>query len=94
MYAKHKYTFLGNICLLYLDVKSISQNSQVTTCATASFLLKLHGKETSVQLFSCEFCETFKNTFFIEHFRVTSYVGHGVVRDFLALLLIKDFKQY
>ena len=26
-------------------------------------------KEISAQVFSCEFCEVFKNTFFIEHLR-------------------------
>ena len=28
---------------------------------------KFTGKETLAQLFSCEFCEIFKNTLFIEH---------------------------
>ena len=35
----------------------ISQNSQENTCARVSFLIKL-------QVFSCEFCEISKNTFF------------------------------
>ena len=41
-----------------------------------SFLIKLLAlgcnfikKETLAQVFSCEFCEIFKNTFFIEHLR-------------------------
>ena len=29
-------------------------------------------KQTLAQVFSCEFCEMFKNTFFTEHFRVTA----------------------
>ena len=29
----------------------------------------LFKKETLVQVFSCEFCEIFENTFFIEHLR-------------------------
>ena len=29
---------------LYFDVKPISENSQETSCATASFLLKIHVK--------------------------------------------------
>ena len=41
----------------------ILQNSQENTCARASFLIKLK-KETLVQVFSCEFCEISKNTFF------------------------------
>ena len=29
-------------------------------------------KQTLTQVFSCEFCEIFKNTFFIEHLRATA----------------------
>ena len=48
----------------------ISQNSQENTCARASFLIVAGGacnfikKETLAQVFSCEFCEISKNTFF------------------------------
>ena len=44
----------------------ISQNSQENTCARVSFLIKL---QTLAQVFSCEFCEISKNTFFTEHLR-------------------------
>ena len=44
--------------------------------ARVSFLIKLQAeacnfikKETLAQVFSCELCETSKNTFFIEHLR-------------------------
>ena len=57
------YETFAHIYILYFDVKPISQNSQETTCAEASFLLKLYEKETPAQLFSWKFCETFKNTF-------------------------------
>ena len=45
-------------------------------------------KETHAQVFSCEFCEIFKNTFFREHLQETasehnSYTHHNV----------QDFKQ-
>ena len=53
------------ICLLYFDVKPILQNSQKTNCPIALFLLNLHEKETSAQLFHREFYETFKNTFLL-----------------------------
>ena len=43
----------------------ISQNSQENICARASFLLK----KRLAQVFSFEFCEISKNTFFIEHLR-------------------------
>ena len=47
------------------------QNSQENTCARICFLLKLQAnawnfieKETLSRVFSCEFCEIFKNNFF------------------------------
>ena len=47
-----------------------------------SFLIKLHvqafnfiTKETLAQLFSCEFCEISKNTFFTEHLWATASAG-------------------
>ena len=49
----------------------IPQNSHGNTCARVSFLIKLQArglhlieKETLSQVFSCEFCEIFKNPFF------------------------------
>ena len=56
------------------SVLKISQNLQENTCVRVSFLIKLQAeacnfieKETLAQVFSCEFWEIFKNTFFIEH---------------------------
>ena len=46
-----------------------SQISQENTCARVSFLINLQATEILAQVFSCEFCEIFKKTFFIEHFR-------------------------
>ena len=40
----------------------ISQNSQENTCARVSF--QFIKKETVAQVFSCEYCEISKNTFF------------------------------
>ena len=49
----------------------ISQISQENAFARVSFLIKLQAKtcnfirkETQAQMFSCEFCKNFKNTFF------------------------------
>ena len=65
----------------------MSQNSQGNTCARVSFLITLQAsgcnfisKKTVAQLFSCEFCEIFKNTFFTEHFWTTASVLYGVQR--------------
>ena len=44
----------------------ISQNSQKNSCATVSFL-------TKVQVFPCEFCKIFKNTFSTEHLRAIAF---------------------
>ena len=49
----------------------ISQNSQENNCAKVSFLINLQAsacnfikKETLAEVFSCEFCEISKSTFF------------------------------
>ena len=50
----------------------ISQNSEENTCVGVSILINLHTsalqlyqkKETSTQLFSCEFCEFLRTPFF------------------------------
>ena len=62
----------------------ISQNSQENTCAGVSFLIKLQAeacnfikKETLAQVFSYEFCEISKNTFF----RRTPLVAASVFRN-------------
>ena len=59
----------------------ISQNLQENTCVRVSFLIKLQAsvcnfikKETLALLFSCEFCEIPKSTFFTEHLWATAYV--------------------
>ena len=56
------------------------QNSQENTCARVSFVTYLQAsckfvkKETLTQVFSCEFCKIFKNTFFAEHLRTVASV--------------------
>ena len=59
----------------------ISQNSQKNTCARVSFLIKLQAselqlykKEALALVFSWEFFEIFKNTFFTEHLRTAASV--------------------
>ena len=49
----------------------ISQNSQENTCARVSFLINLQAWGLA-QVFSCEFCEISKNTFFTEHLWMTA----------------------
>ena len=56
-------------CSVKKVLQEISQNSHENTCAGVSFLIKLEvcnfiKKETVAQVFSCEFCEVSKKTFF------------------------------
>ena len=45
-------------------LKNFTKFTQEITCVEVPFLTKLQAWA----LFSCKFCETFKNTFFTEHF--------------------------
>ena len=66
----------------------ISQNSPESTCAKVSFLIKFNKvlkKEALAQVFSCEFCEDFKNIYYYrtslvaasEMSSLGTYLGHG-----------------
>ena len=66
------------MCFMKKVFLKISENSRENTSARFFYLIKLQGegkacdfikKEILAQVFSCEFCKIFKNTFFIEHFR-------------------------
>ena len=63
-------------------VLEISQNSQENTCARVSLLIKLQAsacnfikKETLTKVFSSEFYEISKNTFFTEHLWATASIN-------------------
>ena len=70
----------------------ISQYSQENTYARVYFLVKLQvdvcnliKKETLAQVFSCEFCEIFKNTYFTEHFwKTVSITGANAFLEIVA----------
>ena len=78
----------------------MSQNSQENNCTRISFLIKLQAsawglqscnfikKQTLALVFSCEFCEISKNTFFTEHLWTTASVNQIF---FWKLLTRKDF---
>ena len=67
----------------------ISQNSQESTCAKVSFLIKLQGnfikKETLAQVFSSEFYEISKNTF--------SYRTYPVVASVILVSWLWNYVQ-
>ena len=77
----------------------ILQNSQENTCVRVSFLIKLQvlKKETLTQVFSCEFCEISKNTFFREHLWATAFLNcavflhHKHSRGVLKIFLVSSF---
>ena len=66
-------------------ILKISQNPQENTCDGDSFIIKLQvkacnfiKKETLAQVFSCEFCGIFKNTFFYVTPLVTASVRESL----------------
>ena len=61
----------------------ISQNSQENTSAQACNFIK---KETLAKVFSCEFCEVSKNTFFYR----TPLVAASIWKSFDPLLAISQ----
>ena len=70
----------------------ISQHPQENTCTRVSFSIKLQAeaynyikKETLAQVFSCEFCEISKNTFFTEHLWDTASVIVVLWKSFILL---------
>ena len=78
MIINNKVFILSN--LLYLEAVTqmysvkkvfleILQSSQENTCVRASVLINFIKKETLSQVFSCEFCKIYKNTF---SYRTTS----------------------
>ena len=79
----------------------ISQYSQENTCARASFsqnnskrldtLIKY--SDTLAQVFSSEFCEIFKKTFFIEQLQTTASVDMVVI-IYNAVFVCFYFQSY
>ena len=54
----------------------ISQNSQENASTGVSFVIEFQAtllKNTSAQVFLCNFCEIFKSTFFAEYLRPTTF---------------------
>ena len=75
---------VARMCSVKKVLLEISQNSQENTCARVSFI----RKET---LFSCEFCEVSKNTFFYIKLLVAASDSHHVL--FLFEVTGKTKKQ-
>ena len=54
-----------------------------------SLFNKVAKKETLTQLFSCEFCEIFKNTFFTEQLLTTASVRSVIKNRQIVLLVLR-----
>ena len=54
------------------DFKSMETSFQHPACNYQVYVILDAKKETLAQLFSCEFCEISKNTFFTEHLWATA----------------------
>ena len=83
----------------------ISQNSLESTSARASFLIKMQAEtwnfikiEALGQVFSCEFWEIFKNTFFTRHLRSTAIAFFVCYRQtsvfFLCFIDLRCFVRF
>ena len=76
----------------------ISQNSQENTCTRASFFTKRHEawnfikKETLAQVFSYEFYEISKNTFFYRTHLVAASVFKKSEFTYVSFLVNKEFQ--
>ena len=74
----------------------ISQNSKENTCARVSFLIKLRTsacnfikKETLAKVFSCEFCEISKSTFF---YKTPPVAASKRNRHQISFLILNEFQ--
>ena len=65
----------GSVKKVFLE---ISQNSQENNCVGVSFFNK-ETQRDSTKVFSCEFCEIFKNTFFYKTPPVAVSVNVGLI---------------
>ena len=71
------YRCIHQMCSIKKGLLKISQNSQEISCAKVSvffFCFNFIEKETLALMFSCGFCEIFKNTYFEEHLRMAASV--------------------
>ena len=68
----------------------MSQNWQENNCVGVSFFNKVSGfspailwkKRTPTQVFSCEFCKMFEDTYFGKHLRTTTFVKNTLINTF------------
>ena len=73
LFSHHSHLFTPDICFTYLETLSYIFNSSFFFQSIFSkfILIFFFKKQTLVQVFSCEFCEIFKNTYFEKQLRTT-----------------------
>ena len=57
-----------------------SRNSQKNTCFGVFLIINFIKKETLTQVFSGEFCEFFRNTFFTKHLRANVFESQNFIK--------------
>ena len=79
-------------------VLEISQNLQEKTCTRVIFLNEVAAcrpatllKKRLTQVFSCEFCEIFKNTFFTEYLWTTASIIIWIFTEICLVILSTRF---
>ena len=79
-------------CSLKKVVLKNSQYSQENICGGVSFLIKLQAlglqlywKETSTEMFSCEYCEISKYNYFQEHLRTAASVALEFITNIINI---------
>ena len=78
----------GVLCkMVFLE---ISQNSQEKTCARINFI----KKKTLAQVFSCQFCEISKNTFFTEHLWTIAFNYGMLYRKKKEILKLENLSTF
>ena len=89
--SKHCLDVVVRRCSAKKVFLKVSQNSQENAFAKVSFLIKLQTllkKRLWHRCFPVNFCEIFKNTFFIEHLQTTSSVCFSLGKIFGPSFLV------
>ena len=76
MHANFSLPSFSSILSYYLIFLTLKENALMNASKARSSIPEAATllKETPAELFSCEFCDIFKNVFFTEHLRATNSV--------------------
>ena len=97
IYLFHGTEAATRIVLWKKVLLEISQNLQENTRARVSFLIKLQEacnfikKETLARVFSCEFCQIFKNIFSLRTLPLATSVNQAFIKNIWENQVLKLF---